>query len=99
QPCLALARGGLVRALPAPHPRHAGDGEPLETPRHQPMQLWTFSLLCCAESALLGRLSFLLVEEPCRRLARNLAARRSRVRVPRPPRRLRGLAQAAHAAQ
>jgi peptidoglycan/LPS O-acetylase OafA/YrhL len=65
---------------------------------HQPMQLWTFSLLCCAESALLGRLSFLLVEEPCRRLARNLAARRSRVRAPRSRARTRGLAQARPAA-
>jgi peptidoglycan/LPS O-acetylase OafA/YrhL len=40
---------------------------------HQQLPLWSFALLCCFESVILGRLSFLAVEEPARRFARNLA--------------------------
>ncbi|MHB8465910.1 MAG: acyltransferase family protein [Acidimicrobiales bacterium] len=42
---------------------------------HQPMPLWAIGGLTLVESILLGRLSFVVVEEPARRFARSLAAR------------------------
>lgn len=42
---------------------------------HHPLPLWQIGGLTVVESILLGRLSFMLVEEPARRLARILAAR------------------------
>jgi peptidoglycan/LPS O-acetylase OafA/YrhL len=42
---------------------------------HAPMPLWAIAGLTVFEAILLGRLSFLLVEEPARRSARRLARR------------------------
>ena len=53
---------------------------------HAAMPLWEIGGLTVMESILLGRLSFMLVEEPARRLGRNLAARWSSTAV-RPTRR------------
>jgi peptidoglycan/LPS O-acetylase OafA/YrhL len=42
---------------------------------HSAMPLWEIGGITVVEAILLGRLSFMVVEEPARRLARNLAAR------------------------
>jgi peptidoglycan/LPS O-acetylase OafA/YrhL len=42
---------------------------------HQPMALWEMASLVTVEALLLGRLSYLIVEEPARRFGRAVAAR------------------------
>lgn len=52
---------------------------------HGPFALWQIGLMVTVEGLLLGRLSFLVVEEPARRLGRSMAARLARRTATRSP--------------